>query len=59
MAIHETKSPRPTDVNSAAVSATVKATETVKAKVLVVELVVVGLARKQKAEGRRQKVGVQ
>jgi hypothetical protein len=53
MAIHERTLLHPIDADSAAVSAKVKATDWVK-ETVAVELSVVGLARRQKAEGRRE-----
>jgi hypothetical protein len=49
-AVHETKSPRPIDADSAAAWVMVKATELAMAKVWAVMLTV-DLAEKQKAEG--------
>jgi hypothetical protein len=55
-AVHETKSPRPIDADSAAALVMVKATESAMATELVVKLVA-DLAKKQKAGSRRQKAG--
>src|SRR5262249_44022382 len=52
MAVHETKSPRPTDADSAAVLVKAKVTESAKAMVSVA--LVADLARKQKADRKQQ-----